>query len=142
MKPLSWIIGGGVVTLVVACAVIWSRNVEVIVPKDFRGLIRVRPNPSAASPTMGWFKLVVEVPPSGELFLPSLDVLRRLHRQRSSFSDGSSLPFVFPGDSFEGVAFQVMNTPPTQQVFYYVGTRDELIEYLKVNRQRLYSVVP
>lgn len=140
MKTAFWIGGACLTLLVVVCAVMWSRNIEVRVPKDFRGLVRIKPDPEARAPKVGFFKLVVQVSESGELALPSLDVVRRMHHQKASFSDGSPLPVALPGDVFSGIALQVMNTPTTQQVFYFVGTRDELIAYLKENGDRLYSV--
>ena len=84
--------------------------------------------------------MVVHVPESGELQLPDPDVVRRVHRQTAVFSDGTPLPVALPGDTFEGLALWVMNTPPTQQVFWFVGTKDEAIAYLKTNGDRLYSI--
>jgi hypothetical protein len=140
MKAALWIGGACLVLLVLICAIMWSRNFEVRVPKDFRGLVRIRPDPAAPAPKVGFFKLVVQVPESGEVTLPSLDVVRRMHHQKASFSDGSPLQVALPGDVFSGIALQVMNTPPTQQVFYFVGTREELITYLKEDGDRLYTV--
>jgi len=140
MKTAAWIGSACLVLLVLICVIMWSRNIEVRIPKDFRGLVRIRPDPAASAPKVGFFKLVVEVPVSGELTLPSLDVVRRMHRQKASFSDGAPLQVALPGDVFSGIALRVMNTPPTQQVFYFVGTREELIAYLKENGDRLYSV--
>src|SRR4051812_39745917 len=126
---------------VVITGVMWTRTIEVRVPDDFHGLIRVTSDPSAKPPSVGLFRLVLHVPASGKLVIPDFDVIRRLHRQVAYRCDGSPLPVVLPGDPpRDGVAFQVMNTPPTPQVFYYVGTDKELLAFLIEQGTRLYSV--
>lgn len=123
----------------VVCLVIWTRNVELEVPADFRGLIRFRSDSSALPPKIGFFKLVVQVPESGDGRLPHLDVLRRVHHLKALSSNGSRLPVAFPGDRSTSIALHVMNTPPTDQVYYFVGNRDQLLIYLREHGNRLYS---
>jgi hypothetical protein len=122
--------------------VLSSRTVEIVVPVGFRGLVRIDQNPSAPPMQKTIWKRIVSIPRSGETTIPSLDVLLRPHRERASFSDGSPLRVVFPGEIATGVALQAMNTPPTAQIFYFVGTRDELLRYLELHWENLYSTAP
>jgi hypothetical protein len=126
--------------LVVITGVVWTRTIEVRVPDDFHGLIRVTCDPTAKPLSAGLFRLVLDVPASGEVAIPDLDVIRRFHRQVARRFNGSPLPLGFPGQPSHGVALHVMNTPPTPQVFYYVGTREELLQFLTRAGHRLYSV--
>ena len=125
---------------VATCLIIWARNVEIRVSSGFQGLIRITADVAAGNPEIGFLKLVVNVPESGEVKVANLNIVRRMHRQTASFTDGSPLPVSFPGDQGLGVALHVMNTPPTPQVFYFVGTRDELVAYLAENESHLYAV--
>ena len=126
--------------LIAITGLVWTRTVEVRVPNHFHGLIRVTSDPAAKPPSIGLFRLVLHVPASGELTIPDLDIIRRFHREVACRFSGSPLPVVLPGDDWHGVALHVMNTPPTPQVFYYVGTREELLRFLAEAHDRLYSV--
>jgi hypothetical protein len=85
MKAFAVIAGIILIVIGLIGGFVWSRNVEIRVPKEFRGFISIHPNPKAPAPRIGFFKLIIEVPQSGELALPSLDLVRRMHRQEASF---------------------------------------------------------
>jgi hypothetical protein len=126
--------------VIVILGVAWSRTIEMRIPDGFHGFIRVTVDPAAKPPSIGLLRLVVHVPASGATSLPTLDIFRRFHHQSAITSSGVRLPLVLPGDRYEGRAFHIMNTPPTPQVFFYVGTREELLAFLATSERRLYAV--
>lgn len=139
MKASFWIVLA-LVLLGIAVSAVWTRNVEIRVPKGYRGLIRIKQDAAANPVRIGFCKIVIDVPRSGEIAIPSLNIFRRWHHDRAEFDDGSSLDVCFPGDSCPGITLQLMPAPTTFQVFFFVGKRDELTSYLEQNRDMLYSI--
>jgi hypothetical protein len=119
---------------------LWSRTVTIVVPDGYRGLVRIDRVDGATGPRIGWFELVIEVPASGSVALPSLKFFRRFHRTRARYASGAELPVSLTLRRLEGVALQTMYAPARESIYYYVGTASELHDFVKANERKLYSV--
>ncbi|MGH8016820.1 MAG: hypothetical protein ACREIA_00785 [Opitutaceae bacterium] len=139
MKAALFIVGV-IVTLVLFAGifVLKIRFVELEVPVGFRGLIRINQAAGAGGIEREVLRSVIRIPASGEVKVDSLAVFRRLHRLTARYADGRPIEVVLPGDEFPGDALWQMDTPPTDNIYYFVGTREELISFISEKQKQLY----
>jgi hypothetical protein len=142
MKKTATIVGTSFLAVIMIIGSIFylESKVAIILPVNFRGLIRISLNDhDSEGIERGFFTLSVRIPMSGELNVKTLAEFRKLRRYEVHNENGMETKQAFLGSSQTGIKFWHLNSPPKEQVYFFVGTFDEMDAFLKSHEQDLYS---
>lgn len=115
--------------------------VVIEIPDDFTGFIRLTENESKGyQPTLdSEGKLRIQVPDSGTLKLESMNLFFSPFKATALYH-GELLRVAPISDHIDGTVLWVLNQPMRREMYFYLGDRDEAIDFLKRNRRDLYTV--
>jgi hypothetical protein len=107
--------------------------VQIIVPKNLSGLIRIVEDKSGMIVPFEKGEFVYRIPTNGVLVVVEAEGFAEFHKERASFSDGVPLQ-LRSTDSADGLPGEVAIYSlgrTSRELAFFVGTRQEMIAFLK-----------
>jgi hypothetical protein len=135
----------GVVLVLVAGRELMARNVEYVLPDDFRGFVNVLEEAGGIELKPSLEGLVIEVPQSGRLGVKSIDLLRKWNVVEARYASGKPLKvFVRNAKHYEesDFGFWLMGVPAGERLYAFVGRRDEMEAFVQQHEGKIYRSPP
>jgi hypothetical protein len=133
-----------VIVIILVSREVMLRNITYVVPDGFRGFINVVEKPTSDNKLSVSLKgVIVEVPASGRVEVQSINILRKWNLVSAQFESGEEIEVRIPNVHDEvGFAFWMMGVPSGERLYSFIGTRDEMREFVKEQENRIYRSPP
>lgn len=121
---------------------LFKRNdIVFVIPNDFKGFIQVVKAEDGEDFSQSGATFDIYVPPSGISKIPDLKPFRSTHTSKARYVNGGTLSVVILGsDIVNENCFWVLNTPPADKVYFFVGTHEEVFRFLEEHRNEIYKL--